>query len=178
MREQLRQATGDIHARLDRCVGHLPMASDDDYSAFLSAQYVARREIEAALGKVRPADLPDLPGQAHLIAQDLQDLGCEPPRVSGEFAINSPDEALGAAWVLAGSSLGNRAMLAQRRKRDLDGPVAFLADKGLGRYFGKLLEVLSRPHGQEQVEAAIRGARAAFARFEQAFAIQGLEEAA
>ena len=36
-------------------------------------------------------------------------------------------QILGAAWVLAGSSLGNRAILAQRRKRGLAGPVHFLS---------------------------------------------------
>ncbi|MBX7458293.1 biliverdin-producing heme oxygenase [Qipengyuania sp. 1NDH17] len=178
MRERLRQATGEIHARLDETVGHMPVSSENEYAAFLSAQFAARCAVERALAMQPPMGLAAPPSQAAALAQDLADLGVTPERMPHEFALDTPAAALGAAWVLAGSSLGNKAMLVQRGKTGSKGPERFLSDTGLARYFGGLLHVLDRPHSEADIAQAITGALATFALFEQAFAAVRLEKVA
>lgn len=178
LRERLKQATGKIHARLDQTIGHMPVSSPHEYAAFLSAQFAARCAVERALAVQPPMGLASPPSQAAALAQDLADLGIAPERMSQEFILETPAAALGAAWVLAGSSLGNKAMLVQRTKSGAKGPERFLSDTSLARYFGGLLHVLDRPHSESDIAQATSGAEATFALFENAFAAARLEKAA
>ena len=156
----------------------MPVSSENNYAAFLSAQFAARCAVERALAMQPPAGLAAPPSQAAALSQDLADLGIAAERLAEEFTLETSAAALGAAWVLAGSSLGNKAMIAQRRKAGSRGPERFLSDVGLARYFGGLLHVLDRPHSETDIEQAITGAIATFALFEQAFAAVRLEKAA
>ncbi len=156
----------------------MPLSSGQDYGRFLAAQYAARHEVERALCCQPPAGLGAPPSQTDVLASDLRDLDIVPVSYKGTFALEDPFAALGAAWVLAGSSLGNRSMLAQRRKAGRQGPVRFLSDKSLARYFGSLLGILDRPYSDEQGEQVISGALSTFAVFERAFAAGRAETAA
>ena len=153
-------------------------SSENEYAAFLSAQFAARCAVERSLAIQPPMGLAAPPSQAAALSQDLADLGVTPEPMHQEFTLDTPAAALGAAWVLAGSSLGNKAMLVQRGKSGAKGPDRFLSDTSLARYFGGLLHVLDRPHSTADIEKAISGALATFALFEQAFAAIRLEKAA
>lgn len=178
LRNELRVATAEVHDRLDRAVGRWPLGSQADYSAFLSAQYRARSAAEKAFQLQNPADLPVPPGQSALLAADLNDLGTAVPPAGGSVAFADSFEALGGAWVVAGSSLGNKSMLAARRKAACPGPDRFLSDQTMAHYFGDVLKVMERDHPTGATQAAIRGALACFDVFEAAFALETVEHAA
>tara|TARA_B100000700_G_C14945818_1_gene809111 strand:- start:67 stop:591 length:525 start_codon:yes stop_codon:yes gene_type:complete len=174
----LRDATGDIHARLDETVGHMPLSSDADYGAFLRAQHRARLAVEKALQGQPPYGLATPPSQAKLLELDLDDLGIHPSSQIEDIAFGSPFEALGAVWVIAGSSMGNRTMLQQRRKKGQAGPQRFLEDSRLGVYFVELRAILGEDHDHLRVAEAIAGATKTFEVFERAFTIERLGVAA
>ena len=178
MREELRQATGEIHARLDKTVGHMIVSSEQEYGSFLLAQFAAHRAVERALAMQAPLGIAAPPSQTPTLLQDLADLAIDPPRLLIELTLDSASAALGAAWVLAGSSLGNKAMMAQRRKAGATGPSRFLSDVGLARYFGGLLHVLDRSYSESDTAEAVAGALATFTLFEKAFAAVRLKKAA
>lgn len=116
--------------------------------------------------------------QSTLIAADLAVLDAAPPVPEGFLRFKTSDEALGAAWVVAGSSLGNKAILNRRRKIGLVTADSFLSDDALPSYFRRLLAVIERPASAERLNEAINGAIAAFAEFEGAIAAHVLEQAA
>ena len=178
LRMQLREATAPVHTRLDRLVGDMPLSSQADYTAFLLAQFEARRLLDKAFADQPPVFLPAPPVQAELIASDLRELVVDTPFFVGQLSLDCAHTSLGAAWALAGSSLGNRAMLLQRRKAGLGGPVRFLSDPAMPAYFQRLVEVLKRPFADCEIAAAVNGANRAFAVFEKAFAAHMLEVAA
>lgn len=175
MREKLRQATGEIHARLDERVGHLPMAAKTDYSTFLAAQYRSRLAMEAAFALQPPPGIEAPPQQSGLIAKDLREMGALCPAPSEAVQLTTPHAALGAAWAIAGSSLGNSAILVRRRKAGLSGSDRFLSDTSMRTYFSQLLPVLSQPFETAQIEEAVEGAKATFALFETCFADTDVE---
>ena len=174
MRNALREATSETHARLDEKVGSLPLSSDDDYASFLTAQYLARRVVDAALDAQSPHGIAPPPSQTELLQLDLSDLGALPGQQEHKLILSTPFEALGAAWVIAGSSLGNRTILRQRRKKGLTGPQRFLEDDRLTSYFSNLRTVLSGSYPPAEVDEAVLGARKTFEVFERAFSIEQL----
>ena len=178
LREQLRQATALTHSRMDEAVGQWPLSSNRDYAAFLMAQIDARSRLDAAFRRQPPAMIEAPPAQTSLIAHDLGELGFAAPTVSRDFSLDDPYAALGAAWAMSGSSLGNRTLLVRRHKAGLSGAERFLSDSCLPSYFRELLSVLARPHRPEEVAAAVTGAEAAFNIFEEAFAQPHMEAAA
>ena len=109
------------------------------------------------------------PSQLDLLISDLGDFGFEPQPSEQSLSLTSSAEALGAAWVLAGSSLGNRAMLSRRRKAGLQGAERFLSDTRLASYFSELLRALDAEHEDREVREAISGALKTFTIFEAAF---------
>ena len=96
------------------------------YAAFLAMQYRARRGIESWLGLHLPDTAP--PKQCALIAEDLASLGETVPEDVPGFELEQDDDPFGLCWVLAGSALGNRAILARLAKAQANVPTAFLAD--------------------------------------------------
>ena len=172
LRNALREATSETHARLDEAVGHLPLSSADKYAFFLTAQYRARLAVDEAFEKQAPHGMVAPPSQTRLLELDLKDLGSSPTQQCGKLGFDTEFEALGAAWVIAGSSLGNRAILHQRRKRELAGPQRFLEDDRLTSYFSDLRTVLTEIHAATHVDEAVLGATKTFEVFERAFAIK------
>ena len=178
MRKELREATDAAHRRLDAAAGALPLTCDHDYAIFLKAQYSARAAMERAFALTPPAGIEAPPAQTPLLARDIASLGQVLP-VSNEAPIfDNPFEALGAAWVIAGSSLGNRTLLARRRKEGLAGKDAFLSDPSMPEYFKSLLAVIEVVDPETSLEPATRGALKCFALFEGAFADHLMEQAA
>lgn len=168
LRARLRAATQDDHQELDDALGGLDLADWHDYARFLRVQSRARMGVESWLARYCPPEwLP--PAQTGLIAADLAALGCDQV---GRLDENAPAFAhqkegsvawLGAAWVLAGSSLGNRMM-----ERELTGrapeswPMQFLRDDTMPAYFKALRPLLASDEINLDAE---RAARAVFAHF-------------
>ena len=178
LRSGLKRATAAVHARLDRRVGSMPLGGPREYAAFLSAQYAARTIIEPEISGHDVYGLPDMPSQLPVLTADLAALGCAPPEPHATIRFETPAEALGAAWVVAGSSMGNRVMLAQRRKAGCSGPDSFLSDTSMPGYFRQLLELLESRADEIALTQTVCGARKAFALFEESFAHHTLEIAA
>lgn len=160
-RNYLKTGTAASHDRLDARLGALVMGDTRDYAAFLDIQYRARVGVEEWLAG---ADTPP-PRQSALLAQDIATLGRLVPEDVPAFTPPAGSDALGVCWVLAGSSLGNRAILAQLRKNGVDWPVDFLSDTGMTTYWRSLLPALERPHSIDTDDAALRAAQATFSHF-------------
>lgn len=165
LRASLRAATQIDHDALDRALGRLDLAERRDYARFLSVQLRARAGVEEWLMRNAPGEwMP--PSTASLLRRDLDWLG-EPGDEETAPAFDpeaeTQDAWLGAAWVIAGSSLGNRMM-----ERDLaervpgHWPMAFLRDGAMPAYFKALRPKLENSATNQ---AAERAAKAVFAHF-------------
>ncbi|GAB5350138.1 biliverdin-producing heme oxygenase [Alteriqipengyuania sp. 357] len=161
LRARLRAATHEQHQRLDTTLGRLDLADRGDYARFLKVQANARHGVEAWLGRYCPAKwLP--PSQAALLAADLSALGDKAGLEDApgfDLADQGPVAWLGAAWVLAGSSLGNRMMERELSARAPAGwPMAFLRDDAMPAYFKTLRPLLAQADpnpGAERIAAAV-----------------------
>lgn len=181
LREHLRAATMAAHDLLD----HTMQAASGwhslgDYARFLTLQHAARAPVEAWLDAHAPADLRP-PAQTPLIARDLAALGLALPAPANTFAAASANAesgsadhgaagaALGAAWVLAGSALGNKAILKemQRAARGHGGgwPSAFLGDRAMLTFWQGLRARLEQPASVADASTAATAASAVFAHF-------------
>ena len=156
----------------------MPLSCDADYAVFLTAQFAAREAIDRALDAMPPMALAAPPLQTALIENDLRDLGFGAPSRLQGIRLDDRHEALGAAWVVAGSSLGNRAILARRKKAGLAGADRFLADGAMPAYFRQVLEIMETSRSPSALAAAIKGAHKAFALFETAFDRYEIKKAA
>ncbi len=165
LRAALRAATHEHHQQLDNLLGRLDLAERHDYACFLEVQLSARLGVEQWLYLNAPAHwLP--PSQVSLLRRDLDWLGYDARSTRGpDFIapVDSPEAWIGAAWVLAGSSLGNRMMEREVADRAADNwPMAFLQDQAMPRYFKALLPLLQDTATNV---AAEKTARAVFAHF-------------
>jgi heme oxygenase len=173
----LRTATSEAHDRLDRAMAALDLVQRGDYAHFLRIQHTARAPIEAWGQATLPQEMLP-PSQLALIEADLADLGESAGAPSRPFIANA-DGALGIAWALAGSSLGNRAMLADLRKRGGAAlPTRFLGDGAMPAFFASLRPQLEQPIGDAVIAGAVAGAHAVFARFAEVAAAHLTAEAA
>lgn len=175
LRSVLRRETASVHDRLDRALGGEALASSGEYARFLATQYRARKPIEDWIAaNMAGEEAP--PEQAPLIAADLAALGADTPPVAPSFSMPAEADPVGLQWALAGSSLGNRAMLAQRRKSGLDGPEKFLSDAAMPAFFKDLRPRLEAEVDSASAERAVMAAHAVFACFLNA--LEPLEHAA
>lgn len=143
----------------------------EEYARFLRLQHAARQPVEAWLETNAGAQLCP-PPQTTLIALDLSELGLSPPVGGEEFAITGSDptaredETLGVAWVLAGSSLGNRSIASELGKSGHgDWPTRFLRDPAMIEFWKNLRSRLEREASAARIAAATRGAVAVFDHF-------------
>ena len=177
LRQALRAATAKAHDQLDGTMRTVAgWQKPEDYARFLSLQYAARVPVEAWLSQNASADLRP-PEQAPLIASDLASMGHALPTYEVSFtppaALEQSAErarALGIAWVLAGSSLGNRAILAEiRRKTKAQGltawPEEFLGDDGMLDFWKHLRSQIEGRAEMDALEVAIEAAAAVFDHF-------------
>lgn len=162
LRQVLKTRTQSLHERLDASVG--ASASDPrDYGVFLGIQYAARKPIERWVAANLPqADRP--PQSSDLIAGDLAALGLQLP-AEEQFTMPASADWRGLAWTIGGSSLGNRAMLLQRRRAGLTGADSFLSDGETAAYFRALLPQLAQPADPADADAAVAAAEAVFETF-------------
>lgn len=168
LRTTLRAATMAAHDLLD----HAMQAASGwqtraDYARFLALQYAARLPVEAWLAAHAPPGLAP-PRQTGLIADDLARLAITPPPPAPLFTLGraGPGHALGTAWVLAGSALGNRAIAKQVRR--IGGgawPAAFLDDGAMMAFWQVLRTRIERPAAPAEAAGATRAAEAVFAHF-------------
>ncbi|MDY7097256.1 MAG: biliverdin-producing heme oxygenase [Pseudomonadota bacterium] len=175
LRAHLREATARAHDLLDDTMrAAAGWQTRDDYAAFLKIQYSARLSVEHWLSiYASPAIHP--PAQTRLIAKDLTELGEELPDILDSLVFDprqeaSHDVALGIAWVLAGSSLGNKAILSEvRRIARAEGadawPTRFLGDEAMLQFWKSLRREIEKPATQHQSDAASRAAGAVFDHF-------------
>jgi len=178
LRQRLRAATATLHDRLDDAMGKMPVGNDTAFARFLTIQYASRTFLDGAFAVQKPAKIGIPPSQIDLLVRDLATLGSEPPQIDGCASLVSPAAALGAAWVLSGSSLGNRAMLAQRRKVGLDHADTFLSDPRMPAYFRTLVPLLAGDFDTHEQNQMIDGAVMAFTVFLDTLSDIELKEAA
>lgn len=177
LRQSLRQATAHAHDQLDSTMRAVAgWSSLADYTRFLSLQHAARAPVEAWLAAHAPSDLHP-PPQTPLIAQDLAQLDHALPHRDVRFSLSRDTttnseraSALGVAWVLAGSSLGNRAILSEIRRAAQakgwpDWPAAFLGDEAMLSFWKRLRIELENSTDMEVVEVASRSAASVFDHF-------------
>lgn len=156
----------------------MPLSGPVAYAAFLQAQGSARAALEAAFEQTKPESLPSPPQQTDLIARDLAELAGSAVTPCKPVLLQTQHHALGAAWVVAGSSMGNRAMLAKRRKAGLSQANAFFSDEKMPAYFSVLIPVVERPRSTEAQQAVLKGATLAFELFLATFERQTRKAAA
>ncbi|MFO6446259.1 biliverdin-producing heme oxygenase [Erythrobacter sp. NE805] len=168
LRGQLRAATMAAHELLDHAMQAASgWRTREDYARFLALQHAARAPLEAWLAANAPADLRP-PPQTPLLARDLRALGADlPPAAPAPEAMPRAEHGLiGAAWVLAGSALGNKAIAKQvARIGGGTWPVAFLGDGAMMTFWQGLRARIERPATPAEAEAATRAAEAVFAHF-------------
>jgi heme oxygenase len=168
LRSHLRAATMAAHDLLDAAMQAASgWQNRDDYARFLALQHAARAPLEDWLDTHAPDNLRP-PRQTALIAQDLGALGRNVPSPAGTFALeqNGRGDALGAAWVLAGSALGNRSIEAQVKR--IGGgawPLAFLGDRTMLAFWQALRSRIEQRTEPAEAEGATRAATAVFAHF-------------
>lgn len=163
LRDYLRDNTASDHDTLDEAVSAINLADRRSYADFLRFQYAARAPIEDWLA-ARAPDL-ELPAMAPLIARDLAAMG-EPLPGAERFTFPAANGAIGIAWALAGSHLGNRALLIRMRKSGADRfPTAFLGDETMRAAWQALLPQLEAPADRLECAQAATAASAVFRHF-------------
>jgi heme oxygenase len=113
--DRLREATRRLHAELDGVAAVLEGGSPR-YAWFVAKQYGFLAPLEALLAEAAPLSDLERRRKAHLFAADLLHLGLHParlPRCAALPRVDSPARALGALYVLEGSTLGGAFLLAQ-----------------------------------------------------------------
>lgn len=179
LRAHLRAATMAAHELLDHAMQAASgWQTRSDYARFLALQYAARAPLEAWLADHAPAGLVP-PLQTPLLARDLAALNTGLPRACPPFypyqtpsrplansVFHVKHAALGAAWVLAGSALGNKAIAKQvARIGGGDWPVAFLADGAMMAFWQELRTRIECPSTPAEAAGATQAAEAVFAHF-------------
>lgn len=162
LRQALRERTAQLHETLDLALGEAAL-DRLGYAGFLARQYAARAPIERWAQQHLDSDIAP-PATSPLIAADLADLGCSLP-AEEMFTFPAAGDPLGLAWALGGSALGNKALLARRRKFRLSGPQRFLGDTATAAYFVRILPKLSQPTDERAADAAVAAAEAVFRTF-------------
>lgn len=165
IREALRNACSSNHDRLDGSMASLDLNRTDDYRAFLQIQLAARRPIERWMADNCPSPIIP-PAQSHLIEEDLRQLGASAGQTSDMAPFSPPAVAnpLGASWAIAGSHLGNRAMLSGMTD-DAEKPTRFLSDPAMIAFWKQLRPALSQEAGSDDISNMVQAADAVFETF-------------
>ena len=133
----------------------------EGYGRFLTIQYQARCGIDAWFAAQPETAFAPPPPVTDLLARDLHDLGCNPHPPAPDFAAPAECDPRAVAWVVAGSSLGNRTILSDVCGYGL--PTSFLEHQGLFAYWRDLLPHLSA--AAPAPTSSIASAQAVFAHF-------------
>ena len=165
LRDILRAATGPDHTVLDQSMAGLRLAEPGDLVRFLGIHLAARAGIECWLeSNALPGWVP--PVQTGPIALDLMALGGLPAAFPApRFDPGAAADWLGVAYMIAGSHLGNRLLLAQAGAALPDDARRFLAGNAMQDYWRRLRSLLAGMPGPDGGESAISGAKATFGHF-------------
>ena len=164
LRDVLRLATSEAHDVLDGSFSADILADPDAYGDFLTMQLRARLPIERWAALNCPAKLRP-PETTPEILEDLLALGRPISLRPGRFDMPEGADPIGVAWAIAGSHLGNRAMLSLLRKSGADLPASFLADTRMQAFWAELKPRLDTPADTDSAYSAIVAANAVFACF-------------
>ncbi|MGI9375671.1 MAG: biliverdin-producing heme oxygenase [Tsuneonella suprasediminis] len=164
----MRQSTWSDHETLDTIISALDLSSASGYARFLQIQREARAPIEAWLAENASKDMRP-PAQLALIDTDLAELG-HSTSASPQSTFDAPRDGVGGVvWAIAGSSMGNRSILADLRRSSPQFPAAFLADPAMPAFFKAIRPHLANPaKSTAQLAASIAAARSVFACFSSA----------
>lgn len=175
----LRAATAADHAHVDARFGALRLDDAAEYRVMLQAHARALPAVEAALAEgAGAATLPDWRPRALSLAADLTDLEVvpSPPLPFAEFDTSERGDGArwGALYVLEGSRLGGQ-LLARGVAADL--PHRYLSARHLpGEWRALLAAFDARAAAASPAwrEGALEGARATFALYATAAALEGV----
>jgi heme oxygenase len=170
--DHLRQETGSAHRELDETLDLVDRLSAGDQRARLLAGYhrlhwQTEAKVESLMRGI--ADLDFLARRrSPLIAEDIRALGHEAVTDStADFSTLTRAEALGAFYVLEGSSLGGRFILKELKRRDVSlAGLGFLDPYGAdtSQRWQSFLAILEREiKSCEQKYDAVKGALDTFA---------------
>ncbi len=174
-RMSLRALTAPAHERVDAAFSHLNLTDPAGYRRFLHAHYAILPECERVLAESGATDLlPDWPSRVRVpaLAADIATVGGVPARGIARLAPLSPAGVWGMMYVLEGSRLGG-AVLA-RRVQDNPDPLCRTATRylrhgqGLGLWPSFVAALEAAPAVQDEPDAVIASAMAAFDLFEAA----------
>lgn len=166
VREALRSATADLHARVDDVFSAADLADPAGYRRFLLAQASAHISIETDLDRDGAQDvLDDWPARrrAHLIESDLAGLGVDPPAAVAPIDFANEAALLGGIYVLEGSRLGG-ALLGRSVPPSL--PSSFLKAGDPAAWRRLLATLEEQLRDEADVDDAIVSARRVFMQFE------------
>ena len=165
LRDILRSATVGDHARLDHQLAEIDLARCDDLARFLGIHFAARAGVERWLAANCPPGW-EPPVQTPLIAEDLAALGSRVEDFPAQqFEPGHSADWMGPAYVIAGSHLGNRLLLAQAGAALPCSARGFLTGTAMQDYWRRLRTLLSEAPGPDGGADAVAGARATFTHF-------------
>ena len=175
VRTRLRRATDDAHARVDRAFSELPINLPWGLSAFLRAQVIGLRAVEARL-RAQPSWQRTIARRIEAARFDLSALGDDTPIPELELVDINP---LGAAYVVAGSLHGTavlRTQWARTAERGLF-PAGFTPLFFEGQAWKPVWrDVLAKLEGEEDISSLIEAANTTFSIFEMAAKLTGQQE--
>ncbi len=181
LRSRLRESTAALHDLLDGLMRDAAgWNTREEYIDFLTLQHTARLPVESwLLINASGAQCP--PPQCDLIAKDLAAMGAAPARRKNTPALpllkidcdgghDNRSFVLGVAWTLAGSALGNRAILKEIRKINLlqnaeTWPHSFLADRQMLDFWHTIKSEVERPASAAYASSAAHASAAVFQHF-------------
>lgn len=175
MRRHLRKQTRPAHDALDALMRDDGWHTAERYGEFLLCQYAARRPLDDWAQRHLPAAQRP-PEQTSLLRADLDALGMSDQigavdhlvaeMAQSQFDLPRAALPLGLAWALAGSSLGNKAILGELRGSEAQNwPRAFLTDPAMSEFWRALLPQLDEANTQGDYDAAALAANHVFAHF-------------
>ncbi len=175
-RSVLRNATSGDHARLDALFGRCDLQSLAGYRSFLEAHAMALLPLETALARSGVERLfPDWPSRSRsrALSSDLARLGVA-IRVFPTLPLLDAEDILGAMYVLEGSRLGARFLLARVQKSPdpvVAGTTAYLSHGAGEQPWRRFLGLLEQHATKlDDPAKAIAAARWTFSLFELAAA--------
>jgi heme oxygenase len=169
--EALRQGTRALHVRLD---GLLTSSGAFDHVSGYGRYLVMMRRFCAEHAWLYRSDYPGLSdffdeSPLTSIERDLQDLDATTPfsRDAAEAADNGPADAWGRAYVLLGSHLGAKEILARLSRSEIpDPPLRFLngCRHSARRWRGYVVALNARTWSVDQKVSMLQSARSGFNR--------------
>lgn len=159
---ELRRNTSDLHDRLDRTVRQTPIASRRGYERFLLMHARVLPGAERWLAAQPP--FAALPGDRLRTAALMRDLAALELSMPTDACITGDSSSVaGLAYVLEGSRLGARYLLAELAKAGARYPVAFLRH-GEGEDHWRTFRawLAAQPATKSDVAMAVTSARALF----------------